>query len=64
MWQQIVVYSIGILVVAYIAVAVYRFATRRSDPCAGCAGCDIKKEFERKRKTCEPDGRDKGCGCK
>ncbi len=52
MWQEIIVYIIGGVVAAYIAIAVYRAVARRSDPCAKCTGCDLKKEFERKRRTC------------
>lgn len=52
MTQQIIVYIIGAAVVVYIAVAIYRLITRRSDPCAGCAGCDLKSEFDKKAEIC------------
>ncbi len=52
MWQEITVYIIGVAATVYIAIAVYRFVMRRKDPCTGCAGCDLKNEFERKRQTC------------
>lgn len=52
MAQQIIVCIIGVAVAIYLAVAIYRLITRRSDPCAGCAGCDLKSEFDKKVKSC------------
>lgn len=64
MVQNIIVYLIGVLVVVYIAVSVYRLITRRADPCSGCAGCDLKAQLDRKRATCKPGGKpNSDCGC-
>lgn len=52
MWQEVTVYLIGTVIVAYVAIAVYRFVTRRGNPCSGCAGCNAKNELDIKRRTC------------
>ena len=50
MWQDIAVCVIGISVIGYIAYKVYRMLTKpkSSDPCCGCSGCSLKKEFRMK----------------
>lgn len=59
--QDVIVYIIGGIVAVYIVISVYRFISRRSDPCRGCSGCDVKTLYDAKRMTCGK--KDKGCGC-
>ncbi len=50
MWQEIAIIVIGIGVIVYIGLKIYRFITRPQDsnPCAGCPGCALKDEIKDK----------------
>lgn len=64
MTQEIIVYIIGIVVAACIAVWLYRIIARRKNPCGGCSGCDAKTIYEAKRKSCDTGRKGgHGCGC-
>ncbi|MDL2244520.1 FeoB-associated Cys-rich membrane protein [Parabacteroides sp. OttesenSCG-928-J18] len=52
MWQEIIVYLIGVLALAYAGWKIYRLFRRSkqtNNPCAGCSGCAFAEEA-RKRK--------------
>ncbi|MDH6342561.1 hypothetical protein M2480_001183 [Parabacteroides sp. PFB2-12] len=52
MWQEIIVYLIGILAVVYAGRKIYclfRRSKQKNNPCAGCSGCAFAEEA-RKRK--------------
>ena len=45
MWQEIITYSIGILVAIYLSIKVYRFFCRKKKEvgrCDDCPGCKFK----------------------
>lgn len=61
MTQQIIVCIIGAVIAVYIAIAIYRLVTRRSDPCAGCAGCDLKSALDKKAESCSSERNKPDC---
>ena len=51
MWQEIVTYGIGVFVVIYLFIQIYRFFCNKekgANKCEGCSGCILK---ERKKKS-------------
>jgi hypothetical protein len=45
MWQEIITYGIGIIVIIVLSIKIYRFFTNRKknvNRCDGCKGCDSK----------------------
>lgn len=51
MWQEIIVYIIGILTLFYIGMKVYGFihsvkqpAEKNMSVCSGCSGCRVKSQ--------------------
>ena len=46
MWQEIIIYITGILVVVYVSIRIYRFfcnTKKGSHHCDGCPGCALKE---------------------
>lgn len=47
MWQEIAVLIIGLIVVFYVGMKIYKFILhppKASDPCHGCTGCALKEK--------------------
>ena len=72
MVQEIIVYAIGVAVAVYVILRIVRLITRRSNPCAGCSGCDLKEELRKaaaRKKECgkhtdkDTGSGDCSCGC-
>ncbi len=54
--QLLIVYIILGLTVAYAVYFIIKFLRRKDDaddPCAGCAGCDLKEEIRKNQKAKE-----------
>ena len=49
--QEIIVYAVILCCLVYVVRHLYKAMTRPVDPCAGCPGCDIKKELLKNRKN-------------
>jgi len=53
--QHIIVHLIGGALLVYIGwkIAGLLRNRRKSDPCAGCAGCDQREDFRKKQSECD-----------
>lgn len=48
--QEIITYAIIACAIVYASTIVYRTIKKKSNPCDGCAGCDIKQQIMQNRK--------------
>ena len=54
MWQEIITYGIGILVITYLGIRIYRFFSnkkRNVSRCGGCSGCCLQSQNHRHPST-------------